>query len=231
MSFLNKLDGPIWSNLIAAGIIAVLTIIASLALPGAWNPNYVTAIAIIGAVLVAGIVMRIWRRPKTIVFVSSGGTCRDPMAKAITVKLFETEKPKHPVVVRAAGMGPISGDKASFGARSAIKEMYGQDLLEHHRPELLTQKLLDEADLVLVMSEDLLDPAKIQCKLSGWPKAYEDAGKLYLFKKFFGEAGNVSDPYPDGKDQETLARYQDCANELHKILTENFDRLLKILHV
>jgi hypothetical protein len=54
---------------------------------------------------------------------------------------------------------------------------------------------------------------------------------MYLFKKFFGLEGDVSDPWPDGKDQDTLVRYRQCANELRKILTQRFDRLVTALNV
>jgi hypothetical protein len=71
------------------------------------------------------------------------------MAKAITTKLFETHKPKHPVVIRAAGLGPLTKTEASFAARTVIREMYDQDLLAGHKPELLTEKLATEGDLIL----------------------------------------------------------------------------------
>jgi protein-tyrosine-phosphatase len=219
---------PVASGIIAAGVVYVI----SLAWPrfrGVLETSLgVYGIAIIGVLLLAILLWWYSRpRPKILVFLSKGGTCRDPMAKAITMKLFKTHKPKHPVIIRAAGMGPISGDKASFAARTVINEMYEQDLLADHKPELLTQKLLDKADLVLAMNQSLLDPDEY--KLKGWPKAYD--GKVYLFKEFFGRKGDVSDPWPDGKDEATVAKYRDCAYELRQILTENFDRLVKALHV
>jgi protein-tyrosine-phosphatase len=73
------------------------------------------------------------------------------MAKAITTKLFEANKPKYPVIIRAAGLGTSRKAAASRAAQVVIKEMYDQDLLADHKPELLTQKLADEADLILAM--------------------------------------------------------------------------------
>jgi len=164
---------------------------------------------------------------RTLVFVSLGGTCRDPMAKAITEKLFEEHKPSHHVVIRAAGLGGTTKTQASHAARLAVKEMYGEDLLANHKPQLLTERLAKEADLILIMDRSLLKRSKTA--LDGWPNAYQD--KTYVLKEFFGLKGDVSDPWPDGKNEATLSRYRDCANELRQILTQNFDRLIKALGV
>jgi protein-tyrosine-phosphatase len=216
---------PVAATIIGAGIVYVISLtwpslravlVASLGVYG---------IALIG---VLPLVTLLWwysrTRPKILVFLSSGGTCRDPMAKAITTKLFESRKPGYRVVVRGAGLGPIRRNEASYAARFVIREMYGgQDLLARHKPELLTKKLADEADLILAMDESLLKA----CKTSpdGWPYAYE--GKLYLLKEFFGLEGNVSDPWPDGRDAVRLQTYRDCAKELAKILDARFDRLIE----
>src|SRR5262245_14191948 len=101
---------PIWSNLIVAAFLATLGyLISELVVPllGVYG-----LVALSAVLLIVLLLFMIWRysrpMPKTVVFVSSGGTCRDPMAKAITTKLFETHKPQFPVVIRAAGLGPIS---------------------------------------------------------------------------------------------------------------------------
>lgn len=108
-----------------------------------------------------------------------------------------------------------------------IRELYGQDLLADHKPELLTEKLADEADLILAMDQSLLEPRKTGPK--GWPDAYK--GKVYLLKEFLGLEGNISDPWPDGKDEVTLRKYKDCASELKQILDQHFEKLVKALHV
>src|SRR4029077_7543334 len=189
---------------------------------------------VIGGLIAVGLALLFWRHsrptPKTLVFLSSGGTCRDPMAKAITTKLFEAHKQKFPVTIRAAGLGPLDKNEASFAARSVIREMYGEDLLADHKPELLSTKLATQADLILAMDESLL---KAQKALSVWRDAYN--GKLYVLKPFFGLEGDVVDPWsperPDGRDQETLDRSKRCADELRGILTQHFDRLVRALHV
>ena len=63
--------------------------------------------------------------------------------------------------------------------------------------------------------------------LKGWPTAYK--GKVYLFKEFFGLDGDVIDPWPDGKDDATLARYRNCAKEMQNLIESNFEKLLLAL--
>jgi protein-tyrosine-phosphatase len=210
---------------IAAGVCYVISL--------TWSPFRdvllsslgVYGIAIIGVLLLA---LLLWRyslpKPKILVFLSSGGTCRDPMAKAITMKLFESRKPGYPVIIRAAGLGRLSKKEVSYAARFVITEMYGgQDLLADHKPGLLTNKLADEADLILAMDKFLLEPGKTAP--DGWPYPYKGK-KLYVLKEFFGLDGNVPDPWPDGKDAITLQKYRDCAKELAEILDQHFDRLV-----
>jgi protein-tyrosine-phosphatase len=157
------------------------------------------------------------RTPKTLIFLSSGGTCRDPMAKAITDKLLETRQLKRPVNVRAFAVAPPSASTASYAARYVIKEMYGEDLLADHKPAQLTAEHVQKANLILAMSKSLINAKTM-------PLA-----KTHSFKEFFGMNGDVADPYPDGKDATTIDRYRKCATELRQILTQHLDRLVQVL--
>jgi protein-tyrosine-phosphatase len=156
-----------------------------------------------------------------LMFLSSGGTCRDPMAKAIMTQLLENKKPHPRIEVRAAGLGPLSGGKVSYAARYVIREMYGKDLLKDHRPELLTPELAARADLILAMDERLL-----LTKGKTLPQ-----GKTFLLKEFLGSKGDVVDPWLDGKDASTLQRYRECAEELKGILSDHVDRIVDALAV
>jgi protein-tyrosine-phosphatase len=158
---------------------------------------------------------------KTLVFLSAGGTGRDPMAKAIAGKLLEDRTLKHPVDIRAVGLGRVSSTKAEYAARYVINEMYGEDLLKEHRPAQLTPELAKRADLILVMDRSLLNPKILP------------SGKSYVLKEFFGVTGDVDvvDPFPDGRDDATLARYRACAKELRHLLEQGLDRLIDALSI
>jgi protein-tyrosine phosphatase len=219
---------PVWSKLIAGAILSGLGLLQKLVLQSSVSaPSglavWVNRILISGASISVLFALWIWfrrrDRTKILVFLSTGSTCRDPMAKAITSKLLESRKLKHPIEIKAVGLGPIGKSEASYAARYVIKEMYNEDLLKDHKPELLTPELANEADLILAMDKSLL---------TSRGKTLPE-GKTFLLKDFLGKSGDVTDPWPDGKDEATLSRYRRCAEDLRQLLTENLDRLVRIL--
>ena len=174
--------------------------------------------------VIAGLINRIISRSsneKILIYLSSGGTCRDPMAKAITLKELENKALNFRLRVEGMALGPLSSNEVSFAARNAIKELYNDDLLVGYKPELVSKELLNEADLILVMDHNLMKHKLLQDIL---PR-----GKTYVFKEFFGLQGDITDPWPDGKDQETLSRYKECASEIRTIIKSGNDRLLSAL--
>jgi protein-tyrosine-phosphatase len=158
---------------------------------------------------------------RVLVFVSSGGTCRDPMAKAITDQLLAHLELKHPVDVHAIGLALGDSTEASWGARQAIKELYGSDLLKDHKPTADSAALIRRAKIILVMDRGLLESSKKRLP----PE------KTYLLKEFFGLTGDVVDPFSrvGQRSPETLERYKRCATELREILSGHLDVLLKAL--
>ncbi len=161
---------------------------------------------------------RFTKRSRLLVYLSAGGTCRDPMAKVITERVLKDKSLLFKVRIEAMAIGPVSNTSTSYAARNAIKEMYGKDILICHTPKRVTREVLEEADLVLVMSRSLLDTIKDY-----------NPQNTYVFKEFFGLSGDIADPWPDGKDQSTLSRYRKCAEEMKKIIEENSDRLIQAL--
>ena len=157
---------------------------------------------------------------KVLVYVSSGSTCRDPMAKAITEQLLVGRKLKHPVDIYAVGLVPTKTE-ASYGARQAIKEMYNADLLRDHKPRPFTDELVDKADLILLMDKKLFNATKDRLPQN----------KTHILKEFFGLSGNVANPWRPwgGRDPKTLERYRSCAGELKQILSTHMDTLLNAL--
>jgi len=149
---------------------------------------------------------------KLVVYVSHGGTCRDPMAKAITLKVLESNPPGYSLRVEAAALFRPSAATASSEARQAIREMYGEDLLANHVANQLTRAKIEEADLILVMDDSMLQKDTLPAR------------KTYLLKGFFGQEGNVDDPYGRG-----IGRYRECAAELRGIIEPNVGQLIERL--
>jgi protein-tyrosine-phosphatase len=154
---------------------------------------------------------------KVLAFISSGGTCRDPMAKAITLKLLEANPPGYTLRVDAGALFQPSAATASSAARQAITEMFGSDLLANYQVKKMTAESIAEADLILVMADTLLI------------KNLLPSEKTFVLKPFFGLQGNIEDPYPDGTDQATLERYRRCAAELREAIEGHLGKLIDYL--
>jgi protein-tyrosine-phosphatase len=218
-SGLIKLLHSLWREVIG-GIIAI-GVVAAL---GHFYSNQTAEILalVVGLLAVFGIV--VWqlsrRSHKVLVYVSSGSTCRDPMAKAITDRLLVGRPLKHPVDVYAVGLVP-SGAEPSYGARETIRRKYGADLLKDHKPTAFTDELVNKADLILVMDKKLFDATKDTLP----------PNKTHLLKQFFGENGDVANPWRQTgeRDPQTMMRYEACFDELNKILSAHMDTLLKAL--
>jgi protein-tyrosine-phosphatase len=158
---------------------------------------------------------------RMLVYVSQGGTCRCAMAKIITQKLLEHNHPEFPIRVESAAYADKGFSVASNGARKAIREMFGEDLLEDHRVKLLTPTMRKEADLILVMDEKILGAEKESRPV-----------KMQILKTFFGLVGDVLDPYlkdHGDRDEGAAIRYADCANELREILENNIHKIIMTL--
>src|SRR5438046_9193546 len=78
-----------------------------------------------------------------------GGTCRSDMSKIVARKAFEGRN--LPFSIRFESMAAIYGTsvRASNGARKAIAEAFGEDLLESHRVMKRNKGTIEDADLIL----------------------------------------------------------------------------------
>jgi hypothetical protein len=125
----------------------VVTVVGGLLLDFVKNGLAVTKKLLSRAVGLLLDIFHLPRRSRLLVYLSSGGTCRDPMAKVITEQILKVMSLPFKVSIEAMALGPLSKMSASYAARNVIKEMYGEDLLIYHRPKRATRKILDEADL------------------------------------------------------------------------------------
>ncbi len=92
-----------------------------------------------------------------ILFVCTGNTCRSPMAEGILKKMLK-EGNIDQIQVSSAGTNSWGGCPTSLSALE-IGASSGIDL-KAHLSRKLTRQMLEEADLVLVMSRDHLDHIK-----------------------------------------------------------------------
>lgn len=146
---------------------------------------------------------------KTILFVCTGNTCRSPLAQALATKAL-TAAAVDGWTVASAGLSAQFGMPASKEA-CAVARDWGLDVASH-RAEPLSQELLAEAELVLVMTDGH------KTALTSVAPAFAD--KIYTIKEFVGQAGDVSDPFGRG-----ISFYQKTAEELRELITQVVEKI------
>lgn len=148
----------------------------------------------------------------TVLLVCSGNSCRSPMAKGILEKMLE----KKNVFVYSAGTIAISGNLASDFAVIAAQK-YGADI-SHHLSAPLTKELINNADLILVMS-----PKHKDAVLELVPEAEV---KTFLLREYaFGISEEVFDPI--GQPLEIFEKVAAVINEsLTKVAEDIKERLI-----
>ncbi|MBI2850678.1 MAG: low molecular weight protein arginine phosphatase [Chloroflexi bacterium] len=132
---------------------------------------------------------------KKILLVCGGNTCRSPMAKVIFEQKLEAIGKLDEFETDSAAYDGPTYQNATKEARQAMIALYGKDLLASHQAKKLTADLMQQADLILVMSDRMK---------KGLP-----AEKTYTLKEYAGETGSIADPF--GGD---VATYLKTAKEI-----------------
>lgn len=144
-----------------------------------------------------------------ILFVCTGNTCRSPMAEGGLRVLLEGKKADN-IEVFSAGTGAIPGCPATLYAIEASKTWDAD--ISGHRSRPLSPELLEEVDLILVMT-----PHHYLDVTSMLPEA---ADKTYLIKKYpepGGDGEGVADPIGGSLDQYNQT-FLEIGEELGRIL-------------
>lgn len=149
---------------------------------------------------------------KLILFVSLGGTCRCVMAKAILSDLLDKKKFSG-VAVDAAAIADPHHATISASAVKAVAEIGCDRWIENLRPRKLCPYLQERADLVIAITDRPL------------ARRPGSSDNVVTDKEFFGV--NISNPYPDNEDEESLAKYRKVRDQLQDVISANLDRILE----
>ena len=145
-----------------------------------------------------------------ILFVCTGNTCRSPLAEAIARRIL-SDAGKSNVIVESAGTNAWDGSPASDEALLVGVERNID--LSGHRSRRLTPEMVEQADLVLVMSPEHLTRVR---EMDSTANAYLLAG----YGSDEGQRHAISDPF--GGD---LEAYRETADELERHLTDILGRI------
>ena len=164
------------------------------------------------------------RRPeeKLVLFMSYGGTCRCAMAKIVLRKALEARKLPFRLRVESVAKTYGSSSRASEGARDAIKEYYGRDLLRDHVVTRLCSGLIGDASLILPMDRKLCEAVPRKAR-----------SKAILFSKFFmDEIRDIPNPWPTRHEppEKRLVHYRESLEDIVRTMLPNVDRLIDVLN-
>lgn len=144
-----------------------------------------------------------------VLFVCTENTCRSPMAQAILKHLLKEIKVKN-VNVKSCGIMVNNFSKLSPNSRQVLNEM---GLKIRHKPQQITQNLVNNADLILTMTLE----HKIDLSLK-----YDILNKLFTFAEFTG-GQDVIDPYGKSLNEYRLTGtiiYNNCVLLIRKLIKE-----------
>jgi protein-tyrosine-phosphatase len=140
----------------------------------------------------------------TILVVCTANVCRSPMAEKLLQHALAAEaEPLKSYRVVSAGIAAAAGMPATDLSVAALRKV-GIDLTGHNS-RLLTQALLDEARVVLCMTET--HRAMIQLNFDRVPQ------HIYLFRQFVGDGHDVEIPDPYGLSYQTYVACRDSMVE------------------
>ena len=114
---------------------------------------------------------------KKILFVCTGNTCRSPMAEGIFNKLA-TEK-SWKASAKSAGLFVTEGTVST----NSLEVCRENDIdISSHIPTSITAELINEADVVLTMTDS-------------HKAAFGGMDKVFTVSEYFADGGDVTDPY------------------------------------
>lgn len=152
---------------------------------------------------------------RSVLFVCHANTSRSVIADHLLRRLLADEG-RPDIRVRSGGIAPYARDGmlVSMDARLVLREIGIDVPAGAVATDLKAQRhLLEEADLVLVMTDEQRGMLQAYPEVRGKP--------VFTLREFAGEGGDVDDPAGQGEDV-----FRRCRDEIHGCLSKVVARLV-----
>lgn len=138
-----------------------------------------------------------------VLVICTGNTCRSPMAAKLLQHALAAEMPPlNQLTVASAGVAATPGEPASKHSVAALKKVKID--LSQHKSQPVTQELIDQAFVILGMTDSHLD-------MFAYYNHSNPPEHIHLFREFVenDQKSQISDPF--GQDFDA---YQECLNSM-----------------
>jgi len=158
--------------------------------------------------------MNINKQISNVLFVCIGNICRSPFAQGLFTKLIRQEG-YNDFHAESAGLLALPGNSATFPAQKVAVD-HGVDLTGH-KAKRLSQKLVDWAELILVMEKAHKDEL-----IADFPEATDKTFLMRRFARFGSRNRGIADPYGLQYDA-----YRFCYLDIEDAVSGLVDYLIK----
>lgn len=150
----------------------------------------------------------------TVLLVCTGNLCRSPMAAALLRARLERDPAQRDWKVYSAGTWAAEGRPASTLAIEVMAQ-HGINLCAH-RSRSVTRGMMEEADLVLPMTQNHAEALE-----AAFP---DQAQRVHLLSEMAGHRYDIADPYGGARTE-----YAHTAEELERLIEGGYERIVTLV--